>query len=237
MPSVFESLRELLDARLVVPLALHQPDRGAELVVVRSTCGDTLGTVIKRLGEATAQYDVECLDGLVPSARFFKGDQFDVSKITALKKVAERIKSSGSMTYDTAASSVWAERRTFFVELNAKLAAAGSSKVFHAPAWSSQKAGNELLARLPLVRVPLENFGARGGYRESLLIPIIPGISDADLLEHIDLIKDLREAHAAAARRGDEFDAAKFRLLIDAQPPCAGASLPWQLCMHRGARL
>jgi len=75
------------------------------------------------------------------------------------------------------------------------------------------------------VRVPSESFGSATGANVLLVMPTIPGISDADLLEHISLIEELRVAHTAAARRGDDFDATKFRLLIDAQPPCADAVL------------
>ena len=75
------------------------------------------------------------------------------------------------------------------------------------------------------MRVPTTVFGPANGANVQILLPIIPGISDADLLMHIELVKDLREAHAAAARPGDDFDAAGFRLLIDAQPPCVGAVL------------
>lgn len=221
----FNHMRTLLEAGLVARLELALPDADLDLVAVRSMRGGTLAAAIHDLGEATAAYDVIRLKRVVPSASFFKGDDADVSKITALKQVAELIRHSGSMIYGQAAAFVCAQRAAFFVELNEALAAEGHNKVFQAPVWNTHRAGLELLARVPLVRVPLHSMGPCGGAHDSLLVPIIPGISDADLLEHIELIKDLRAAHAAAARSGDDFDAAKFRLLIDAQPPCAVAAL------------
>ena len=85
--------------------------------------------------------------------------------------------------------------------------------------WLEADAGHEVLARLPLLRVPLGCFGSGGGSAASLLIPIVPGFSDAEMLEHIECIKDLRAAREAARRPGTTFDATGFRLLIDAQPP------------------
>jgi SpoVK/Ycf46/Vps4 family AAA+-type ATPase len=84
-----------------------------------------------------------------------------------------------------------------------------------------------MLARLPLIRVPLDTIGLNGGHKQSLLLPIIPGMSDAELLEHIALVKELREAREAARRRGDAFDATKFKLLLGAQPPSARAAIEY----------
>eukprot|EP00966_Prymnesium_polylepis_P114112 2637273-Prymnesium_polylepis.1 len=73
----------------------------------------------------------------------------------------------GSMPYGDAVRLLCDERRSFFKDLPPD---------FKAPAWSAIRAGNELLARLPLIRVPLDSFGPTGGRRASLLVPIMPGL-------------------------------------------------------------
>ena len=91
------------------------------------------------------------------------------------------------------------ERRAFYTGLNAALA----EKVMEplvVPAWQDKLAGHELLARLPLVRVPLGSVGHAGGKEESMLLPIVPTPSDAELVEHIALVKEVREAHASTPR-------------------------------------
>ena len=210
MPGRFDHLHTMLAAGLV--RRLGSPDGVLDLAAVRSTSGGTLAAKLQEFGEATAAYDVERLSGRVPSACFFKGDDNDVSKLSALKAVTEHIKLLGSMEFNAAAVFVSAQRTLFFANLNAALADEGFSKVFKVPDWSVKRAGNEILARLPIVRVPTTVFGQANGANVQILLPIIPVISDADLLMHIELVKDLREAHAAAARPGDDFDAAEFRL-------------------------
>eukprot|EP00966_Prymnesium_polylepis_P309146 7144360-Prymnesium_polylepis.1 len=93
----FNHMHTLLEAGLVARLDLPLPDGDLNLAAVRSTRVGTLGAAIHELGEATAAYDVERLGRRVPSARFFKGDDDDVSKLSALKAVAEHIKMLGSM--------------------------------------------------------------------------------------------------------------------------------------------
>ena len=58
-----------------------------------------------------------------------------------------------------------------------------------------------MLARLPLVRVPLESFGPSGGRQQSLVLPIIPGMSDAELLEHVSFVKHVSFVTPLSMRR------------------------------------
>lgn len=53
----------------------------------------------------------------MPPARFLQGDGRDVSKIKALKEVAEVLKRRGSMLYGEAARRVWASRAGFYRDL------------------------------------------------------------------------------------------------------------------------
>ena len=62
---------------------------------------------------------MERLELRCPSAHYFKGDDNDVSKISALKAVAEQIKMLDSMNFHAAASTAVALRCAFFAELNA----------------------------------------------------------------------------------------------------------------------
>ena len=126
------------------------------------------------------------LESRPPSASFFKGDDRDGSKLKALREVAEMIKAFGSLRYDEAATTLCAARGSFFTSLNGQLAPERRVK---ASGWTPQVAGIEMLARLPLVRVPLESFGPSGGRQQSLVLPIIPGMSDAELLEHVSFVK------------------------------------------------
>ena len=77
--------------------------------------------------------------------------------------------------------------------------------------------------------MPLQTFGSSGGSQQSLLLPVIPDVSDGELLEHVQLIKEIHEHAASAAKqqRGDAFDVAKYRLLISALPPSARAAVEY----------
>ena len=229
MPSVYDHMHSMLQAGLLKRLDVPLPDGDVNLAAVRSARGGTLLAAIDELDKAAAEYDALRLEGHPPHARFFKGDHKDVSKIAALKAVAGAIKLRGSMISCEAVQLLCSMRTMFIAQL------ANSGFPFKSPQWNAINASNELLARLPLLRVPLDSFGPCGGGHgghASLLVPIMPGMCDADLLEHIELIKDLREAHAAAARRGADFDPTTFRLLIDAQPPCVCATLDLVAAIH-----
>ena len=140
------------------------------------------------------------MDGRLPTSDAFRGDDHDLSKLKALKTVATMVLQDGPMLYREACASLVHARSTFFSDLNAALDAdvVDSAFRFKSPSWLAKRAGHELLACVPLVRVPLASYGAEGGVRESLLMPIIPALSDAELLEHIDLIMELQVARREA---------------------------------------
>ena len=208
----------------------------AERAAVRSCCAGTLASCIAQLDAAIAPHAVRMMDGRLPTSDAFRGDDHDLSKLKALKTVATMVLQDGPMLYREACASLVHARSTFFSDLNAALDAdvVDSAFRFKSPSWLAKRAGHELLARVPLVRVPLASYGAEGGVRESLLMPIIPALSDAELLEHIDLIMELREAREAAAQqRGAPFDATKYRRLISALP--ASVRVPVEFIIVKAA--
>ena len=207
---------------MAVRLNLHSDV--LEESAVRSTTDGTLSSAIAGLESRIAPHREKLAAGRMLPAAAFAGGDGDLSKLKALKEVACMIQKLGSMTFHDACIMLVHVRHRFYAGLNAAL---DPSCQLQSPQWRDKEAGHEMLARLPPIRVPLETFGPNGGRKQSLLLPIIPGVSDAELLEHIALVKELREAREAARRRGDAFDAAKFKLLIGAQPPSARAAIEY----------
>jgi hypothetical protein len=221
-PRRFHTLADMLAASppRVRLLDCSLPD-DTEHTAVRSCCAGTLASCVAQLDAAIAPHAVRMMDGKLPTSDAFCGDDHDLSKLKALKTVATMILEHGPMLYHEACACLIHARSTFFSDLNTALDADAFDAAFRfrSPSWLAKRAGHELLARVPLVRVPLASFGADGGRQQSLLLPIIPALSDAEMLEHLDLIKELREAREAAAlQRGAPFDAAKYRRLISALP-------------------
>jgi len=214
---------------MAVRLNLHSDV--LEESALRSTTDGTLSSAIAGLESRIAPHREKLAAGRMLPAAAFAGGDGDLSKLKALKEVACMIQKLGSMTFHDACIMLVHVRHRFYAGLNAAL---DPSCQLQSPHWRDQEAGNEMLARLPLIRVPLETFGPNGGRKQSLLLPIIPGVSDAELLEHIALVKELREAREAARRRGDAFDAAKFKLLLGAQPPSARAAIEYLVVKTAG---
>ena len=71
-----------------------------------------------------------------------------------LKAVAEMVMQHGCVLYHEAAERFVNRRHTLFADLNAALDADGVDEGvrYQSPAWTRERAGNELLARLPLAR-------------------------------------------------------------------------------------
>ena len=119
----FDHFHTMVAAGLVARLGspLPRDDGVLELAAVRSTSGGTLSTMLQEFGEATAAYDVERLSGRLPSACFFKGGDNDVSKLSALKAVAEHIKLNDGVdervAEDCVVDDVSSERRHSLVRL------------------------------------------------------------------------------------------------------------------------
>ena len=186
--------------------AMLAPTHGPPLIVLiaastyRSCCNGTLAQRVEQLDNALAPHMLAASEGRPPLVSALRGDEADLSKLLALKTVAARIKEQGSMLYSEAATLACARRDRFF-----KDAAAMFSEAQHlneAPAWREKEAGHELLARLPLVRLPLSRFGSAGGSEQSLLIPILPGLNDAELLQNVSFVKELRCTRHASWQRG-----------------------------------
>ena len=221
----FDNVKALLSATPPLAVRLNLRSDVLEESALRSTTNGTLSLAIAGLESRIAPHREKLAAGrMLPAAAFAGGDE-DLSKLKALKEVACMIKKQGSVIYRDACIMLVHERSQFYSGLNAALPS--SQQQLTSPRWDDKRAGLEMLARLPLIRVPLDTFGPNGGRNQSLLLPIIPGMSDAELLEHIALVKELREAREAARRRGDAFDAAKFKLLIGAQPPSARAAIEY----------
>ena len=139
----------------------------AERAAVRSCCTGTLASCVAQLDAAIAPHAVRMMDGRLPTSDAFRGDDHDLSKLKALKTVATMVLQDGPMLYREACASLVHARSTFFSDLNAALDADvfDSAFRFKSPSWLAKRAGHELLARVPLVRVPLASYGAEGGVR------------------------------------------------------------------------
>mmetsp|Transcript_924 Transcript_924/g.2586 ORF Transcript_924/g.2586 Transcript_924/m.2586 type:complete len:1158 (-) Transcript_924:51-3524(-) len=228
MASASPPLVRLLDPSLTS----GEADRAA----VRSCREGTLPHNLDMLNSAIAASAARMVAGQLLTSADLRGDEQDLSKLVGLKAVAEMVMQHGCVLYHEAAERFVHRRHTFFSDLNAALDADGVDEDvrYQSPAWRTARAGNELLARLPLVRVPLNTFGSAGGSQQSLLLPIIPALSDAELLEHIELVKELREAREGAQQRGAPFDAAKYKLLIGALPPNVRAPVEFMIVKAAG---
>ena len=227
----YDHLAGVLKQELVVQLSAGEEGTG----VLRSRCSGSLTDRIQTLRAELAPHRLTLMNNAVPSAAFFRGDHKDVSKLYALSQLASLIKKQGSVLWGTAVALLRSERRAWLQNINATLSADAQLCV---PAWNPPKAaGYELLARLPLIRLPLSTVGIMGGAEESLLVPIIPsaiGLGDAELLEHVQLIKDLHGARASAKQLGAPFDAAGYRLLIDSLPPSARTAVQYLIVKMPG---
>ena len=224
----YQSVAQLLEQELVVLLSAGEEGAG----VLRSRCSGSLTERIQTLHAALAPHRLTFLNGGVPAPVFFRGDHKDVSKLYALRKLALFIKEQGSVLWGTAVALLRSERSAWLETINGTLQADAQ---LHVTAW--KRAGYELLARLPLIRVPLNTVGLMGGEAQSLLLPIIPsaiGLGDAELLEHVQLIKDLHGARASAKQLGAPFDAAGYRLLIDSLPPSARTAVQYLIVKMPG---
>ena len=157
--SVFHCLHDMVRESLVIRL---------EGGIVRSTAAGTLSLAIRYLESELAPAMTTFTERGTLPASMLGGNLQIVSEFLALRCVATQIKQLGSMTFNEAAQLAVARRAKFWKELGRC-----------GPTWNKQDAGYELLARLPLVRVPLESFGTAGGREQSLLVPIVPGVSDA----------------------------------------------------------
>ena len=236
---VFDHLHTMLTAGRVTQLVISQDAAGAappaELAVIRSSCGGTLSERITQLETMLSPHREAIRAGRVATAQFL-GDEDDLGKLSALKYVATQIRQQGSMLSRDAITLVRDKRLKVLGSVNLGLAA-DQRKPIRVPNWPEQMAGNELLARLPLLRVPLGTFGSDGG-AENLLMPIVPGIVDAELLDHIELVKEVRLARAAAAQpHGTAFETEKYQLVIDALPPSARATVHYLLIKLAGAEV
>ena len=98
----------------------------------------------------------------------------------------------GSLRYDEAIVLACEQRKRLLVTINDGLRKSGQIDQ-QLPVWDWQRAGHEILARLPVLCVPLGTFGPSGGLEQSLLMPIIPGMSDAELMMQFDLQVPHRE--------------------------------------------
>ena len=226
----YRSVALLLEQELVVLLSAGEEGAG----VLRSRCSGSLTERIQTLHAALAPHRLTFLNGGVPAPVFFRGDHKDVSKLYALGKLASLIKENGSVLWSVAVTLLRQQRSAWLEKINATLPADAQLCV---PEWNSRVAGYELLARLPLIRVPLNTVGIMGGEAQSLLLPIIPsaiGLGDVELLEHVHLIKELHGARAAAKQLGAPFDAAAYRLLIDALPPSARTAVQYLIVKMPG---
>ena len=224
----YVTLASVLEQGLVVQLSAGEEGAG----VLRSRCSGSLTECIVALHAALAPHRLTLLNGAVPAAAFFRGDHKDVSKLYALRKLALFIKEQGSVLWGTAVALLRSERSAWLEAINRTLQADAQ---LHVTAW--KRAGYELLARLPLIRVPLNTVGLMGGEAQSLLLPIIPsaiGLGDAELLEHVQLIKELHGARASANQLGAPFDAAGYRLLIDSLPPSARTAVQYLIVKMPG---
>jgi hypothetical protein len=227
---IYLSLACVLEQKLVVQLSSGEEGAG----VLRSRCSGSLTDHIHALQAALAPHRLTLLSGAVPAAAFFRGDHKDVSKLYALYKLALLIKEQGSVLWGTAVATLRLLRSVWLQKINNTLPTDAQLRV---PAWTPLRAGCELLSRLPLIRVPLDTVGIMGGEAQSLLLPIIPsaiGLGDAELLEHVQLIKELHDARASAKQLGAPFDAAAYRLLIDSLPPSARTAVQYLIVKMPG---
>jgi hypothetical protein len=168
----FDTLADLLAASppRVQLLGCSLPD-DAEHAAVRSCRAGTLASCIVQLDAAIAPHALRMLDGRLPTSDAFHGDDHDLSKLKALKTVATAIQQDGSMLFSEATVRLVHARSKFFADLNKALDADhfDVDLRFRSPwSWTRQRAGNELLARVPLIRLPLASFGKEGGDSECI---------------------------------------------------------------------
>ena len=167
--TMFQHLHGLLSSRQVFQLGLSDSPAGS---VLRSGCSGTLAERVNALDAELAPHRETVLDGRVPALQFFRGDIHDVGKLAALKKLAEYLKEHGSILWNEAVGRLRAHRNLFLSRVNELLDADHQLPL---PSWPVDKAGFELLARLPVVRVPLQSFSSRGV--RCVLLPYIRCIS------------------------------------------------------------
>ena len=181
----YDNIKALLNVSPPRAVRLDLPlDDNVEQSALRSTCSGSLASAIDLLESKINPLESKIKAGrLLPAAAFAGGDS-DLSKLKALQQVAVMIKTLGSINYQHACSMLLYERRQFYHGLNA---ASVSSQKRKAPNWSEQRAGNEMVARLPLIRVPLHVFG-HGGNDQSLVRACAPDPCDATFFRLRDVM-------------------------------------------------
>ena len=241
MPSKYRTLLkgdESLRGRGFITVLANQRSGGGEdgdeaPRVIRSNCGGTLAETISRLENALRPHrDAMRANALDP--RYVRGDDADILKLSALKYVASIIMERGSLRYDEAILLACEQRKRLLITINDGLRRSGQiDQQLVMQDW--QRAGHEILARLPVLSVPLGTLGPSGGKEQSLLMPIIPGMSDAELMMQFELVKEVQDARASANTPG-EFDAAPLRLLLDALQPSARATVKYLILKTGGEK-
>ena len=141
-----------------------------KLQLVRSSCNGTLASRIEELDVAMAPHVVRMMEGRAPPLAALRGDGQDVSKLSALKKVAVALMERRSMLFHEATRLFIAERSGFLVRLNAALEADygfDEDCRFRVPSWSVRKDGGSLASwsnsRRPMSEFPKVATSARSG--------------------------------------------------------------------------
>ena len=113
----------------------------------------------EELDVAMAPHVVRMKEGRAPPLAALRGDGQDVSKLSALKKVAVALMERRSMLFHEATRLFIAERSGFLVRLNAALEADGFDEDcrFRVPSWSVRKDGGSL-ASWSNSRRPMSEF-------------------------------------------------------------------------------
>jgi len=225
-----KSLRGRGMVTVLASLCSHGNEDEEGLHVIRSNCGGTLTETISRFECALQPHRETMSAGAALDHCHVRGDDADVLKLSALKHVASIIKERGSLRLDEAVLLASQRRKLLLNTLNEGLLGSGCRQL---PVHGWWYTGHEILARLPLFCVPLGTLGPNGGNKQSLLMPIIPGMSDTELMMQFELVKEVRDARASANAPG-EFDAAPLRLLIDALQPSARAAVEYLIVKMGG---